>query len=160
MASDAAHRDQQPSRSSSTSSAVDLGSSASISSLSSPTHTHTHAAPSPSSPSLDPAEPHRNLARRRTSWGRVEHGQDPLALAQHASASIPRSDSPPRIVGATPVMPLDPRDNDDDDTFAARAYHRPRGLALDLDDDPFRVRDPARDYGPSTATMAAAAWAT
>ncbi|EPQ53396.1 hypothetical protein GLOTRDRAFT_45533 [Gloeophyllum trabeum ATCC 11539] len=62
-------RPATPSRNSSTSSAVDLGGT--------PTGL---ANASPISPALDPSDSRGSFARRRTSWGRVEPGQDPLRL--------------------------------------------------------------------------------
>ncbi|KZT30145.1 hypothetical protein NEOLEDRAFT_1238275 [Neolentinus lepideus HHB14362 ss-1] len=61
-------RPSTPSRNSSTSSAVDLGGTAGL------------VSSSPASPALNPSDSKGSFARRRTSWGRVEPGQDPLRL--------------------------------------------------------------------------------
>lgn len=44
------------------------------------------ASSAPQSPSLDPSDSQNAVSRRRTSWGRVEPGQDPLRFEQSTHA--------------------------------------------------------------------------
>ncbi|THH14934.1 hypothetical protein EW146_g5467 [Bondarzewia mesenterica] len=103
--------------------------SGSISSSSSAVDLPGLASAGPSSPSLGPSETHGSFARRRTSWGMVEDGQDPLRHLDgpfRTSPALPQSSN-----SGTYVLDDDPfAAYPTDDPFAAPAPERyPTGRA-------------------------------